>query len=85
MAPSADAAVHGVSGAANVNPTTSIGLLACPGQPFKVESGGAYSAGVALKTDANGKAVAQGGSGTIVATSLEAAGAAGEIRWAVFV
>ncbi len=88
-APGAGVAVHGVSGYANntvPNPVRSrIGFMACPGQPFLVETGGAFSAGGSLKTDANGKAIAQGGSGVIVATALEGAGAAGEFRWAVFV
>jgi len=89
-APAAGVAVHGVSGYANIvddppaHTVTSLGLPAIPGLPFRVETGGSYSAGVALKTDANGKAVAQGGSGVIVATSLEASGGAGEFRWAVF-
>jgi len=91
IAPGAGAAVHGVSGYANVvsgdpaaHTTTSLGLSACKGIPFKVETGGAFSGGGSLKTDSSGRAIAQGGSGTIIATALEASGAVGEFRWAVF-
>ena len=88
-APAAGVAVHGVSGYANVvddppaHTVTSLGLPAIPGLPFVVETGGSYSGGVALKTDSSGRAIAQGGSGVIVATALEAA-ASGQVKWAVF-
>lgn len=90
QSPAAGVAVHGVTGYANEvdNPpahtVTSLGLPAIRGLPFRVESGAAFSAGAALKTDSSGRAIAQGGTGTIVATALEAATGAGEIRWAVF-
>ncbi|WP_336958737.1 hypothetical protein [Sphingobium aquiterrae] len=42
-----------------------------------VESGGAYAAGVALKSDATGRAIAQAGAGEIVAWSRTAVAAAG--------
>jgi len=91
-APAAGVAVHGVSGYANVvsgdppaHTVSSLGLPAIRGLPFRVESGGAFSSGDALKTDSSGRAIAQGGSGTIVATALEAASASGQVKWAVFV
>jgi len=90
-APSAGGTVHGVSGddqganqLPNISPNTRIGYARCPGYPFLVETGGAFSAGGALKTDANGKAIAQGGSGTIVATALEDSSGSGLFKWAVF-
>ncbi len=90
-APGAGAVVHGVSGYANVvsgdplaQTTTSLGLPAIRGLPFRVESGAAFNAGDALKTDSSGRAIAQGGAGTIIATALEAATGAGQIKWAVF-
>ncbi len=44
-----------------------------------IEAGGAIGAGVAIKSDANGKAVAQGGTGEILGYSLEAASGDGAI------
>ncbi len=87
-APGAGVAVHGVSGwANNTGPDpdqTRFCVPACSGYPFLVETGASYSSGVALKTDSSGRAIAQGGSGVIVATALEASDAAGGFRWAVF-
>lgn len=39
----------------------------------KITSGAAFGEGADLKTDATGRALAQGGSGTILATALQAA------------
>lgn len=43
-----------------------------------VESGAAVAAGVAIKSDATGRAIAQAGAGEIVAYSVTAASAAGQ-------
>jgi len=45
----------------------------------RVESGAAFAKGVALKSDATGRAIAQGGAGEIIAYSSEAVGGAGVI------
>lgn len=83
-APSAGGAVDGVSGSAAAASGVAV-YYAARGLCFTIETGGAYSSGAALKTDANGKAIAQGGSGTIVATALEASGGVGEFRLCKFV
>src|SRR5689334_4277392 len=72
VAPAASVAVHGVSSDVRTGGVSDVGFFATKGRPFLVETGGAYSSGVALKTDSSGRAIAQGGRGTIVATSLEA-------------
>jgi hypothetical protein len=43
-----------------------------------VEAGGAFAAGTALKSDAQGRAIAQGGTGEIAGYAVEAAAAAGQ-------
>jgi len=45
----------------------------------KVEAGGAIAVGGPIKSDANGKAIAQGGSGEILGYALEAASGDGKI------
>ena len=45
----------------------------------KITAAAAFAAGADLKTDATGRALAQGGAGTILATSLEAATAEGQV------
>jgi len=45
----------------------------------KIVSGGAFADGADLKSDADGKAIAQGGAGVITATALQAATAADQV------
>ena len=66
-------------------PESHCGYCALPGFPFLVEAGGAFSAGATLKTDGIGRAIAQGGTGTIVARALTAAAGSGSVVWAAFV
>jgi hypothetical protein len=58
-------------------------VLRLPGQPVKVESGGAFAAGVELQCDSSGRAIALG-AGVRLARSLEASGGSGEFVWCTF-
>ena len=66
------------SGGAN----QSMGYLAVPGLPVQVESGGAFSSGATLQSDASGRAITWA-SGPKLARALEVATAAGQIKWVV--
>ncbi|HEX5408939.1 MAG TPA: hypothetical protein VFW89_04130 [Gemmatimonadaceae bacterium] len=57
--------------------------LALPGLPVRVEAGAAFSAGATLQSDADGRAVTRT-TGVAVLRALDAASAAGDIAWAVF-
>lgn len=59
------------------------GYLAVPGLPVQVESGGAFSSGATLQSDASVRAITWA-SGPKVARALEAATTAGQIKWVVF-
>ena len=61
--------------------TTNRGHSAAKGRRLKIEAGASFSAAANLKSTSTGKAIAQGGSGTIVARALEAASADGDIVW----
>ena len=67
------------SGGAN----QSMGYLAVPGLPVQVESGAAFSSGATLQSDSTGRAITWA-SGAKVARALEAASAAGQVKWVVF-
>jgi hypothetical protein len=74
--------------AGDIDGVTSVDGFASPafaGLPVRVESGAAFSAGDSLKVNASGQFIAQGGSGTIVARALQAAGGSGVVVWAVIV
>ncbi|HET7584650.1 MAG TPA: DUF2190 family protein [Gemmatimonadaceae bacterium] len=57
--------------------------LACPGFPVRVEAGAAFASGATLQSDANGRAITKT-TGTGILRALEAAGAAGDYVWAVW-
>ena len=59
------------------------GYLAVPGLPVQVESGAAFSSSATLQSDSTGRAITWA-SGAKVARALEAATAAGQITWVVF-
>lgn len=87
LAPSAGGSVDGVSvyplGPVGGPPgsTTNAGYSAATGRRVKIEAGASFSAAANLKTTSVGKAIAQGGSGTIVARALEAASGDGDVVW----
>ena len=58
--------------------------VACPGWPFKVEAGEAFSAGIALASDTQGCAKRAVAGEVIVAISLEASAGPGSLVWAYF-
>ncbi|HEX5181476.1 MAG TPA: capsid cement protein [Gemmatimonadaceae bacterium] len=59
------------------------GYLAVPGLPVQVESGAAFASGATLQSDSTGRAITWA-SGPKLARALEAASAAGQIKWVVF-
>ncbi|HEX5178190.1 MAG TPA: capsid cement protein [Gemmatimonadaceae bacterium] len=59
-----------------------VGLLAVPGLPVQVEAGAAFSVGATLQSDGTGRAITWA-SGAKVARALEAATAAGQVKWVV--
>jgi hypothetical protein len=59
------------------------GLAAVPGTPLLIEAGAAFVSGATLQSDASDKAVTKT-TGIGVARALEAASAAGDVVWAVW-
>lgn len=59
-----------------------MGYLAVPGLPVQVESGGVFSSGATLQSDASGRAITFS-SGARIERALQAATAAGQIVWVV--
>jgi hypothetical protein len=60
-----------------------LGLAAIPGTPLLIEAGAAFVSGATLQSDASGKAVTKT-TGIGIARALEAATAAGDVVWAVW-
>lgn len=79
VAPPAGGTIDGVSAGANSRG----GYFACRGMPVQVEASAAFGASADLETLADGRVKALA-AGTAVLRSLEAAGGAGSIVWAVF-
>lgn len=59
------------------------GFLAVPGLPVQVEAGAAFASGATLQSDGTGRAITQT-TGVAIARALEAATAAGQIKWVCF-
>lgn len=72
-----------VDGVVHISSPGRAGYFAQPGLTVKVESGGVFSAGNVLQSDASGRAILKG-AGVGVLRALEASTAAGQIVWAVF-
>jgi len=77
--PSAGQDVDAVAGYANDSGVANAAFFPIPGAPIVVESGGAFSNGANLATDAQGRAVAAGAGPVVVARALQAATGAGQI------
>jgi hypothetical protein len=59
------------------------GYLAVAGLPVQVEAGAAFSSGATLQSDASGRAITRT-TGVAIARALQAASAAGNLAWVVF-